>query len=254
MAVMYLSEAQSLVTDECARLYEERVAFDEFATRITNIDCSRTDAFGSRSRTTVVRGCTDETPSTEDVREVYRDTVLAVDHYELYGESPKENMRAEFGDEVAEAVFESGQFTPRIRDVLVGRARAMQNQRDELLTPLTRERDVLADYETRLEEVDTELDSLTDRGCPGRSYADIEEQWEYLRRLRQNCEETIADRQHEVHRSTYSGTEHVSRWDLFDYVYRPLSVRHPVLAAALEVVGRIQRREEELLKELADRE
>ncbi len=104
----------------------------------------------------------DRTPSPAlgRVREAYRETVMAVPHYErVYGESLAENLAAEFGPGLS-AVLDAdapGAFTAARRDALRSAVRSVAHGRRELADALAAEADSLDDAAATTTDVATDL-------------------------------------------------------------------------------------------------
>lgn len=102
----YLKSARPTLEEEQSRTTAERDDLMEFANRVADLSVESTTtaglpAGGTASAITTGHGST----GLDDVREAYRETVMAVPHYaEEYGESLEENMAIELDDEVAVSV------------------------------------------------------------------------------------------------------------------------------------------------------
>lgn len=148
-----LSTAQGLAERERAEVAAERDAFEELANRVAGLSPVTAD------RQTVPLGSAakgSQDRRTESLRRAYRETVMAVPHYDdTYGEPLAENVTAELGAELAE-IFRADSpvpFSPQHKDLLVGAAEQQAEDRDEFC-------DAIDDEVRSLQSIHRELSSL----------------------------------------------------------------------------------------------
>lgn len=243
VGLSYLATGREAVSEERDRVASEMRAFQDFASRVdaTSPGPTSPDAMG-RGATLVVDSSGEDL---EHVRRMYRETVMAVDHYEEdYGESMGENLVEEFGQDVATALVNGPGYTPVLQSVLLdtvdrsieGR-RTMLGDLDEEAASLGRHHDRLAGAQSTVEEI---------RQAP--LSADPSVLATRLGRL-DRAETAIVDAVQNRHRSLAERCA----FELARYLYDELPIPSPVLAEAGLLVEeiRVQRwRTDELRYEL----
>lgn len=246
-----LPDAVDVTREEYERTAAERDAFEQFTQRVAAIEpadgnpahrgtSSESPATGPvATRTTEVpsgpRSTPGETPL-EGVREAYRETVMAVPHYEEeYGEPLEENMAAELGPEVARAVTE-GEVLPRqLQATLLQKSQQAYEQRADFLHPLENEYETLVDARRRLRGTCETTTSIEESMFP-RPVREIVQSWERLDKLEDDCEDLLAERQAQLHERTWRGPSRSLQ--LFLYRSRPWT--YPVLNDGLDAISRIR--------------
>lgn len=222
---------------ECVRA--EREAFEEFARTVGALPVQSRQSAGMPPGLSASAGRGDRLRT---VRDGYRETVMAVPGYEEeYGESLRENMTAEFGEEVAVAVTEGSQFTRQLRQLLVSGAQAAARQRRRLGETLDTERESVSHARAQLEEIDASLQRMTATDPPERSFSGLVDEAHDLQQGERRCEQLLETRQREIHR----GTRQFRRSEgifLQEYLNADLDVTFPVLDAALERLGWLRER------------
>jgi hypothetical protein len=175
------------------------------------------------------------------VKEIYRDTVMAVPHYEEdYGESLTTNMAAEFGEELGHAIKSGDRFTPQLQQALVTQADDARDRRRQLLRALDDERSALDEYESALERIDEEASCVIDRPLYQRSFSELYDAWHRLEEIESECDDLLTERQTELDEGRPAPTIHRDREAFHRYLYGDLDVDYPVLAAGTTVLERLQ--------------
>ncbi len=234
----YVKKALVEVENERASLEAERDAFTTFADSVSRLDATSQRSFEAPTATLV--SASPDQEQLERIRGRYRETVMSVPGYEReYGETLEENMRAEFGDELATAVLGGQQFTPRIKTLLVSQANAAATQRESLLKAIDGERCSLTEAEERLEATETSLEHRGELELTEESFETLIDADRESRRNETRCAELLRNRQREIHRE--------DRWlrnsgaaSLQGYLYRGLDVQFPVLNAGLERIKQLR--------------
>lgn len=235
----HIREARSVVNAERERTRAERDAFVAFAERIEGIEATpdqSVDVGGS-----VVSFAAQPTDQgLQQIREAYQATVMAVPHYEdEYDETLGDNLSAELGEEVAAAVTDGKQLTPRVKGTLLQGSAEAVRRRDQLLDELANEAEALADETDELEPIETFLSDLSDQSPHMRSFETLVDRWNHLIDLEERCRRVVDRRQGALHRGPNSLA--VSRAPtLQEYLYGTLSVDHPVIADATDILGRVR--------------
>lgn len=227
-ALSYLAGASDAIADERERVRAERDAFAAFADRVTEL---ATSAAPTAGRQPVGLKSAPNAP-VDAVDEAYRETVLALDHYETdYGEPLSVNLRAELGPDVADAVEMGGELTPDLQRGIVVAAEQARTEREAFLTELGTEADAISESTDRLRSVESALAELRD--APSIEPFDrLAERWRRLERLERACEEIVADR-----RASLCDR---GAFDLARYLYEPTGTPFPVVAGAADVAGDVR--------------
>ncbi len=234
----YVKKALIEVENERASLEAERDAFTTFADSVRQLDAAPQRSFEMPTATVVSVSSNQE--QLARIRNRYRETVMSVPGFEReYGETLEENMRAEFGDELATAVLGGQQFTPQVKNLLVSQATAAATQRESLLRAIDGERCSLTEAEKRLEATETCLEDHGELELTEESFETLIEADRESRRNETRCTELLRNRQRNIHRE--------DRWlrnsgaaSLQGYLYRDLDVQFPVLNAGLERIKQLR--------------
>src|SRR5699024_2283759 len=135
--------AREIVENDLELTTDERDAFASFTDHITDLDVATvdppTDEFQQPSTQLLIASphASNAAASLEEVRDIYRETIMAVDHYaDVYDDTLKENRSQEFGPEVATTVLTSDQLTPQLRDRLGECSQQARESRHSLLQGL----------------------------------------------------------------------------------------------------------------------
>lgn len=252
--VVDLRRALSVVETEHSRIADEAAAFEAFANRLAEIEAGRARFDGGRRTAGSLAGAR-VAHNLELVQEAYRDTVMSVDHYdEEYGESLAANMAMEFGEDVAGAVASGSSLTPQLKRTLLERSRRAVLNRRLLADHLDDEIESLEAAIERLDRVAESVDRVSDEPLEEYDYADLLAEWYLLRDRRAACSEVIEDRQ-----STVNGRRDLAdRVDVVDtlegYIYEPLEVDYPVLAAGANLLDRVRDFQHRIERGLATRQ
>lgn len=245
-----LQDAFAAVEDERDRLIAERDAFRRFADEVETVEAQVGQPVGTA---TVVAQSGGDRRALRSVRERYRETVMAVPHYEAeYDENLRENVAAEFDWELATAVTDGRNFSPQLKQLLVHRARLAARDREELRTTIERERESLAETEALLRETERTLREARDGVLRERSFSGLVDVAGNLGRAIDRCERSLEDRQSEIHRieSEWGCSD---RSYLYPYLYADLEVMHPALDAVLDRIRTLRDRRREVVRFLMRR-
>jgi len=235
--------ARNALAAERERTVAERNAFRAFERRIAGLSPQRLDG-GSPTGFARSLSRASSRSALDRVRDAYRETVVALAHYdEEYGEPLLENLGAEFGEEIGAAVAGSGVFTAELKTALCSGARDAASRRATFLGVLDEEREALDDAARELRDVG---DAAAALAVDDTSFTSLRDTRDDLCELCGHCEALVADRQ-ETLRAPRAG----GRWrtdedlSLNEYLYDALDVTYPVLADASDAAAtlREQRRQ-----------
>lgn len=241
---------------ERRRTAAERRAFEAFADRIADVDCSVAGA-GQSIRTigqggTVAPSVTSVSPGgttpTDAVRRAYEETVMAVSFYEAeYGDDYAESLHAEFGPEVATAVTDPDCFGPPAKAALLSATRRAIQERTQLVETCNRERTSADTAAESLLPVASELDTLATTDPTGELFGTLEARWNRLSTLRDRSEDAAAVRQIGIHDRRSRHDLSVDEPDICAYLYKDLDAYYPILGVCASLAERattLQDREE----------
>lgn len=249
--VAYVPNARDECERERRRTRREATALDRFTRRIASIDAAQPATADVPAGVDTLVQANAEQPQLRELRHAYRETVMAVPHYEdEYDEPLPTNMAAEFDDEVATAVTHGSGLTPQLKRRIIVQATDAKNRRNALHDKLGSEQEALAAADDRLTDIGREVDRIAREPPSERTFGGLEGAWRRLDRLADQCAELLERRQRTVQRRRFGGHSDV---DLRSYLYQPLPVDHPVLADGVALADRIETNKRRLYSELASR-
>lgn len=221
--------------EERERTEAERDAFSSFVDRIRALSPTTTvQSTAGPTADLVTAGMAD---SVYSIEQAYRDTVMAVEHYdEEYAEPYLENLAEEFGPDVAQAVQSTGVVSQPLQQLLIGKASTSQTKREELIAAIDDELNELHDGHERLEAVDAARRDLA-KCIEADSYDAVAEGWFQLERLERECDDIAAARQ----RSLRNPPMETEGFAFYEYLYQTIEdSTYPVLAETANLLERIR--------------
>jgi len=262
-----IDSAREIVEQEREFIEREQSAFERFRTRLAEIGTGAPNpGHGDGSDTgTGVSTVTATEPTRaaglahpeqtqtgrlQAVTDAYRDTVMAVSHYDReYGDTVEQSLAAEFGETLAGLVVDGQVLTPGLLESLrEGTTRALENRADFSRT-LRRERDSLSDIATELNDIEAELVELTERiddSTPSGRLSSVDES---LATLESRCETLANGRQRTIHDRSARELAGVDDVSLVHYLYAgQLSTVTPALAAITSCLDTIRHQRRRCLR------
>ncbi|MFB6125725.1 MAG: hypothetical protein ABEJ79_00270 [Halolamina sp.] len=259
--------AMAALRTERDRLGAECEAFERFGARIAALTPTRPGPVGTLTAATAGsppavdvdgrdgrdgRGGAEE--GTATVRTAYRETVMAVDHYDDdYGEPLGEHLANELGNDIAAAVAAGGPVSPELQQALLSGTKRACASRRELRGTLADEADRLDGAATRLVDIADDVDESAVAKPRRRTFGDLEARWRGLRRCRERLDELLADQQAAVRDTITVGFDRVDAADLHAFLYGDLDARYPVLADCAALGERINDVDHRLTRAIAGR-
>jgi hypothetical protein len=216
-----IGTALDRVADERSEVDAERDAFAAFATRVDACPARAEPSVTAPDPAASVRtmGLGADANHTARLRQAYRETVMAVGHYEaVYGEPLRVNVAAEFGADVATALCQDVPLTPVLKRTLSDAATTARAERERFDEILRRERRSLADAESALDNVVTAIP---------RHPCDHPDDAPSLAELERRCDRVGTERQRVVQRQRRFSREGDA---LYEYLYGDQSWTYPVLS------------------------
>lgn len=245
ISLNYLQEAKTTLNKEIGQTEAERDAFLAFANRIRDYE------FGSvvtePGRLKLVNSSSPGGTRSEVV-DLYRETVMSVPHYEAeYGETARENMHAELGEDVTSVVYGNQSITPTVQRLLRAKAENAGRIRGRFLRVLNDEDDQLETATKQLSSIVKEMEDINPKRGDDIAF---DECLNRLQELETECEAIIQTRQDRIHSAPQN--RRLRRLgdmpSLQEYVYDQLDVSHPILATTTEILGQIRSQEGNLAK------
>lgn len=219
-----LSTGKSIAARERDEVDAEREAFEQFAAAIADVS-----AISPKTPAPPMGNMISKAPNrkSDDLREAYRETVMAVPHYDdVYDEALEENLVAEFGPEFAELFQSTGgpSFTDHHKKTLIAAAEQNAKERADFCDRLDSEIDSLRSMHRGLT---TLLDELDTNIVPG---------W-YHRRFEDQLEGILHDRQSTL--GSRSSMTYIDRHNLCAYLYDDEFWTYPGLTAVARLLDSI---------------
>jgi len=206
LATVQFTAARQACEEERRRVHEEIDAFDEFADVLAAIEPSA--AVGIRSLETADTvalaggGRLTRDARLDRILEGYRETVMAVPHYEEdYGDTLTESIAAELGCETAIAVQRQEELSPALRGTLLRQAHAARAARSSYLDLVDAEIEALSSFSARgqtLEERRRNLSVHVDETAPHNRFDAAVDARARFHELETDCEEAVAERQRQI--------------------------------------------------------
>lgn len=253
--------AREIVETDQEWTLDERDAFASFADRIDELDIDvvdpSTDGFQQPSTQLLIAPphASNTATSLEEICDVYRETVLSVDHYtDLYGDTVEESLAQEFGPEIATTVITSDQLTPQLRDQFIDCSQQARESRQSLLQGLRNEYTALETADEKLTRLGAGLDGIVGThsfdNWTETELADIDER---LRSRKQECEQLLADRQATLSEQRVPSTHRIDH-EFSEYLYESLSVTYPVVMDTISLIDTLRTAQQSVEQAFSSRE
>jgi len=238
-----IDRAMGIVEDEIDILAAESDEFQAFLRQLETISTDSFETAASDSGTAVgtMADASRPTSNLQTVRTAYRETVMAVPHYESeYGEPLEAHLASEIDVSLACQITRGTVLTGPVLAALRGAIGETLTKRADLLTELQRERESLesvvgrlTELERRTHEIGVQLEDEAHDSVAAT-----------LETLEERCTELARDRQRTIHGRSANAWSGIDEESLLQYLYVDLETNTPALAAigsCLETVRRHQR-------------
>lgn len=243
-----LDAAVDIVDREADYISDERAAFDRFRARLSDIEpthASTADGAvtgaGSTAIATAVSAQGEPGPGAplRAARDAYRETVMAVRHYESeYGDTLRESLAEEFGAEVSTQVVDGRRLTPTLYRALRAGSESASDDRARFRRELERERESLASVRTALLDCHRRISRIENRS-DGASTETLSRFDGRLAALEATCEDLADERQELIHGRSGVALSGVTGTSLPSFLYADLPTRCPGLLAVTDCLDRI---------------
>jgi len=240
LAVVYprIDAALATVEEELGILETERTALDRFRSRLQGLDSvvtTRSTGGAGPTSTATVSGA-----DPADVRAAYRDTVLAMDHYDReYGEPLLVHVALEFGPQVVGILGGDVPLSSMQLDVVEGAIDQRIEERRAFTREIATERDSLESVSRRLGAIERAFYEDQREPGPGGEGATEDRGTPTSSELVADCEALAAERQDAIHSAPVSAHAGVDEESLVEYLYGDTDCRFPALAEIADVAERI---------------
>jgi hypothetical protein len=241
---------------ECETVAAERDALARFADRLDELPtmqlpASSVQGAGIGVASTASRSRTNGMAAVE---EAYRETVMAVDHYEEdYGEPFAQHLATEFGEELAGAVVANDRLTPQVKTALLNGAREARQQRGQYIEALERERKQLQEAGDLFDAVADSCEAVDGDRLRRRSFDELQGRLERLYDQRETLAERLETRQRQLHEGITFGWDQRDTESVYRYLYAETDATYPVLADGSELLERLEAVERRLTTALTAR-
>jgi hypothetical protein len=257
----HVRSAIEVIATDRDRTTSERKAFTRFIDRLSEFSvtgvASETDPSSHTPAQTVLGQASSSRSESQTARvcELYRETVMGVDHYvEEYGDSLDESIAEEFGFETAAAIHNNDQLTPQLRDRLLEASTRARESRHALLQGLKHEHNALHSADEALSELGADLDDVLSaqslQTWPDEELATVRKD---LHERERECNRLATDRQDTLHEQRIPSTHHIDL-EFIEYLYRSLSVTYPVLTDITSLTETLRTARDDVDDTLASRE
>lgn len=251
IAVSRVPEALGQVREEYEQTKAERDAFAQFIQFVAGTEPATTATISSGSKhqsptqgteatiinqsNTVQSSLNAQSGSIKPIRQKYRETVMSVDHYdEVYAEPLEENLTAELGASVSNAIINSDVLTNRLQTIIIKKSRQVRKQRTDFLHQVEKEREALVERRRELRKLNESTTTIEETLYP-RPIGEVIQLWDRLDDLETECRELLQDRQSRIH----TGSNQIPSLEVQEYMYYSYDWVFPVLADGLDTLTRI---------------
>lgn len=235
--------ALTAVRAECESVAAEHEALARFVDRLEELPTTQLQGTSVQGAGIGVASTT-STPSTDGmaaVEEAYRETVMAVDHYEQdYGEPFAQHLATEFGEEIAGAVVANDRLTPQVKSALLTGAREGQQQREKYLQAMEREREQLKEAESLFGSIGDRCEAVDGQRLRRRSFEELQRRLEDLFEERERLVDTLDTRQEQLQKGVTFGWDRRDAESVYRYLYADIDATYPVLADGTALLERMK--------------
>jgi hypothetical protein len=242
--------ATALVDEEIELVEREQEAFERFLARVRETGAMGPGAVrgeGTGGSTLLAAAETRPSERLRAVRTAYRETVMAVPHYEReYGDTLQGSVAAELGETLAGHVADGQVLTPALYDALVEASERARDDRGDFLRHLDQERESLREVGAELNEIESRLAELARRVDDAPRSTHLGQLDETLAGLERQCTDLANRRQATIHGRSVRKIAGLEGASLLQYLYASrIETVTPVLsdvAACLETIRHQRKR------------
>jgi ABC-type transporter Mla subunit MlaD len=237
------------VEEEIDIVEAERDAFARFLARLEDASATAFDATGPTTgggSTALTTGEARQSAELRQIRQAYRETVMALPHYEReYGDTLRESLAEELGETLAGHLVDGQVLAPPVREALVAAVERARNDRGNFRRLLRRERESLETVASELNDIEArlvELDARISTASESKHLATVDST---LAEMEQKCTDLATARQETIHGRTARQVSGIDGCSLVGYLYGGLETATPALsdiASCLDSIRHQRRR------------
>jgi len=241
-----IEQALAVVQREIDCIEAELSAFRRFRTRLVSIEptgqsAGTVDTSAGGMSVLSARQLKPDT-SLRAVREAYRETVMAVPHFEAeYDDSLEANMSMEFGPELGTQIATGTRLPPQLYEALLTASEGARDERETLLPALERERESLQSVRATLDDCERRGAALGANARRTTDPARLDTIDDQLAEIEADCETAAAARQRQLHSRSAAAISGIDGTSLVRYLYGDCSATCPALADILACLDTIRR-------------
>jgi hypothetical protein len=240
-----IGQARECLDQEHTRVQAEEHAFQQFVSRVDDIEVDDSRFSGWTQRHGSVRsliGMDSNEEQLSEIEDAYRETVLDTDHYaaEYDDTSIYESIAAELTPEIAQSLKHNDRLTSELQTAVLEAAKQTRNGRTSFLDVLDHEAASVTEAHEEIRSIETAVSELADPPFEAWNFTALTTARDQLLGLEDDCDAVAHQRQQFLDERTPPQTIHLEE-SLNEYLYHPLDWTHPVLSAIATCVGRIQR-------------
>lgn len=241
-----IEQALTVVQREIDCIEAELTAFKRFRARLVSIEPTAQPAGTVDTSAGGMSALSARQPNPDSslraVREAYRETVMAVPHFDAeYDDSLEANMSTEFGPELGTQIATGTRLTPQLYEALLTASEGARDERETLFPELERERESLQSVRSTLDDCERRGAAL---GANARRTTDpprLDSIDDQLAELEAECETAAATRQRQLHSRSAAALSGIDGTSLVRYLYGECSVTCPALADIVACLDTIRR-------------
>lgn len=247
-------EALAAIRRECEAIAAEQDALTAFATEVEELSATGPTRTVDGGAVGVVSATNSQPRGMAKLRRAYRETVMAVGHYEQdYGEPLPENLANELGDGVAGAVLTNDVLSPQIKRAVLSSAEEGHTRRGGYLDTLDRERERLSAAGERLDDAAARCVAVDGDRLRRRPFGELQDRFARLDDEREALASTLQARQEQLQEGVTFGWQRRDSESVYRYLYRDIDATYPVLADGARVLARMDGVERRLTTALTAR-
>lgn len=229
-----IERASAIVEREIELVTDEQEAFERFGSRLRDVTPSTPEAAGRSTdpagATALVASRSVPAPGMTEIRTAYRETVMDVPHYDSeYGDSLRDSMQAEFGEQLARHVVDGQALVPVIHEALLEASAAANDDRGDYCQLLERERDSLQSIESDLNDLEARVVDLGERITATTESSELASIDATLRSIETECTDLANERQQVIHNRTTRSFSGIEASSLVRYLYDGTGFVFPAL-------------------------
>jgi hypothetical protein len=238
-----IERATDVVSHELRLIRRERDGFTQFLGRIQTIDVlnEKTNRSMGNGGMVLQGGQLAATNELQQVRTAYRETVMAMPHYEQeYDDTLEESLTVEFSAILANHVTNGQVLTQKLYDALLAGSEQARDQRDRFIRSLPQERDSLQNIAVRLDKIESRAARLSEQIAEASTSRQLKRIDDSLVRLRDRCTDCANQRQETIHNRRVSALSRLDERSLNRYLYHEMDTEFPALSDITDCIDTIR--------------